>query len=285
MQKIKKDYHYIIGDIRDKNQLEYAVRQADIIFHASALKQVPSCEIYPFEAVKTNILGSQNLCEAAIKYSIETVVTLSTDKAVKPINAMGISKAMMEKLVCSQNMRKIDTQFCCVRYGNVMGSRGSVIPLFKKQIIDGEKLTITAPNMSRFLMTLDQSVELVNHAFTNTKGGEIFVKKAPACTVLDLAKTMLVKYGDGDFDKINIIGIRPGEKLDEVLVNEYEIQRAIENPDFFMIPAEYSKPELNSAYPIGYEYTSGNTKQLVNYEEVSNMLDLMGRNRIFYIIQ
>ena len=281
MQKVRKDYHYIIGDIRDKAQVDYAVRNADIVFHASALKQVPSCEVYPFEAVKTNVLGSQNLCEAAIQHGIEAVVTLSTDKAVKPINAMGISKAMMEKIVCSQNMRQKNTTFCCVRYGNVMGSRGSVIPLFKKQIQEGIRLTITDPNMTRFLMTLGQSVELVHYAFSNAKGGEVFVKKAPACTVLELAKAMLIKYGDGDLEKIDLVGVRPGEKIDEVLVNEYEIQRVLETESFFTIPAEYSDVVMNGKFPPGFEYTSANTTRLSRYEEISKMLDLMGTTEFY----
>lgn len=281
MQKIKPDYHYIIGDIRDISQVDYAVRQADIIFHASALKQVPSCETYPFEAVKTNVMGSNNLCNSAIRHSIETVVALSTDKAVKPINAMGISKAMMEKIVCSQNMQQSETTFCCVRYGNVMGSRGSVIPLFKRQIEQGELLTVTDPHMTRFLMTLGQSVELVHHAFSNADGGEVFVKKAPACTVLDLARTMLQKYGDGDLERIRVVGVRPGEKIDEVLVNEYEIQRCFENDAFFSIPAEYSGKKGNANYALGYEYTSANTTQLTKYESISDLLDLMGTTEYY----
>jgi UDP-N-acetylglucosamine 4,6-dehydratase/5-epimerase len=281
MQKIHPDYEYIIGDIRDASRVRYAMRNVDYVFHASALKQVPSCEVYPIEAVKTNILGSQNLCESAIECGVEVVVALSTDKAVKPINAMGISKAMMEKIVCSQNMTSVDTRFCCVRYGNVMGSRGSVIPLFLKQIKEGKRLTITDPNMTRFLMTLDQSVELVSHAINSVKGGEIFVKKAPACTVIDLARTMIKKYGDGDEGRINIVGVRPGEKIDEVLVSEYEIQRAEENDSFFHIRPEYLNGKMTSKYEAGYEYTSANTKRLTKYEDISYLLDMMGETEFF----
>jgi UDP-N-acetylglucosamine 4,6-dehydratase/5-epimerase len=281
MAKIKPKFEYIIGDIRDAQRVDYAVKGSDYIFHASALKQVPSCEVYPIEAVKTNILGSQNLCESAIRYGVQKVVALSTDKAVKPINAMGISKAMMEKIVCSQNMREVSTIFSCVRYGNVMGSRGSVIPLFLRQIEKKEKLTITDPEMTRFLMTLDQSVNLVEHAILKSIGGEIFVRKAPACTVLDLAKTMIHKFGDGDEGRIQIVGIRPGEKIDEVLVNEYEIQRAFETSEYFAIQPEYSEVKPTSNFPLGFEYTSANTTRLTSHQEIGNLLDAMGETEYF----
>jgi FlaA1/EpsC-like NDP-sugar epimerase len=281
MKKANPDYHYIIGDIRDASRVSYAMRGIDFVFHASALKQVPSCEEYPIEAVKTNILGSQNLCESAIKAGVEAVVALSTDKAVKPVNAMGISKAMMEKIVCSQNMQPIGTRFCCVRYGNVMGSRGSVIPLFKKLLAERKPLPITDLKMTRFLMTLDQSVELVHHALSSAKGGEIFVKKAPASTVIDLAKAMIQKYGDGDIGRTEVVGIRPGEKIDEVLVNEYEITRAIENESFFHILPEYVPNTSNTKYESGYEYTSANTTRYSDYESISALLDTMGETEFF----
>ena len=281
MQREKPDYHYIIGDIRDKERLYSAMKGIDYVFHAAALKHVPACENYPYEAVKTNIIGSHNLCEAAIENNVDTVVALSTDKAVKPVNSMGISKSMMEKIVCSQNQKPISTKFACVRYGNVMGSRGSVIPLFKKLIKQGLPLTITVPEMTRFMMTLDESVELVLHALTNAKGGEIFVKKAPAATILNLAKTMIKKYGDGNTDDIKIVGIRPGEKIDEVLVNEYEIKRAKETEKYFEILPEYVEFEPNNNYPNGYEYTSANTKQLTKYEEISALLDKVGNTELY----
>ncbi|MBN2894202.1 MAG: polysaccharide biosynthesis protein [Bacteroidales bacterium] len=281
MHQEKPNYHYVIGDIRDKDRLNRSMKGVNYVFHAAALKHVPACENYPYEAVKTNILGSHNLCEVAIDNNVDAVVALSTDKAVKPVNAMGISKSMMEKIVCSQNQQQIYTKFACVRYGNVMGSRGSVIPLFKKLIKQNKPLTITVPEMTRFMMTLDESVELVLHALTNAKGGEIFVKKAPATTILDLAKTMLKKYGDGNFNKIKIIGTRPGEKIDEVLVNEYEIQRAIETEDFFKIMPEYIDFKLNNNYPSAYEYTSANTKQLTMYEEISELLDRVGNSELY----
>lgn len=282
MEKDKPEYQYIIGDVRDLSRLKYATRKVDYIFHAAALKQVPSCETYPFEAVKTNILGSQNLCEAAIENGVNTVVALSTDKAVKPVNAMGISKSMMEKIVCSQNQQAfINTKFCCVRYGNVMGSRGSVIPLFHKQIKSGKKLSITHPEMTRFMMSLDDSVNLVLHALTQSKGGEIYVKKAPATKVIDLAITMLKKYGNRDEKDVMITGIRPGEKMDEVLVNEYEIQRAIENKDYFEILPEYRSFKGKVKYEFGYEYTSANTKQLTSYKEISSLLESIGETEFY----
>ena len=235
MQKQHPDYHYVIGDVRDKDRLSQACRGVNLIFHAAALKHVPACENYPFEAVKTNIIGSNNVCEAAILNGVEKVVALSTDKAVKPINAMGLSKSMMEKIVCSQNQQEIGTIFCCVRYGNVMGSRGSVIPFFRQLLSDKKPLTITDEKMTRFMMTLDESVDLVLYAMKNAVGGEVFVKKAPACLVTDLARSMIKKYGDGDISKIKVVGIRPGEKIDEVLVNEYEIRRSQENEEFFTV--------------------------------------------------
>ena len=281
MRAIKPDYSYRIGDIRDKDRLRQVMNGVDYIFHAAALKQVPSCENYPFEAVKTNVLGSQNLCEVAIEKGVDTVVALSTDKAVKPINAMGISKSMMEKIVCAQNQFSIATKFCCVRYGNVMGSRGSVIPLFKRLIERGEKLTITNPKMTRFMMTLDESVELVLHALSKSEGGEVFVKKAPAATVQHLAECMIKKYGDGDIERIEVIGVRPGEKIDEVLLNEYEVRRSKESKAFFEISPEYRNDYVNKDYEVGYEYTSANTERLTTYEALSDLLDRVGVTEMY----
>ena len=281
MQKMYPDYHYIIGDVRDKERLVQSCKNVNFIFHAAALKHVPACENYPYEAVKTNILGSNNVCEAAIYNRVEKVVALSTDKAVKPINAMGLSKSMMEKIVCSQNQQDLETVFCCVRYGNVMGSRGSVIPFFRQLLSEKKELTITDNKMTRFMMTLDESVDLVLYAMKNAKGGEVFVKKAPACLVTDLAKTMIKKYGDGDISKIKNVGIRPGEKLDEVLVNEYEIRRSKESDQFFVVSPEYRPTEENHTYTSGYEYTSANTKQLTEYSEIADLLTSMGEGEYF----
>ncbi len=273
MRKRFPDFDYIIGDIRDKERISYAMRGVNYVFHAAALKQVPNCEFFPYEAVKTNIIGSHNVCEAALYNNVESLIALSTDKAVKPINAMGISKSMMEKIVTSQNQYQNDTKFACVRYGNVMRSRGSVIPLFEELIKKGKKLTITVPNMTRFMMSLDDAVELVLHAFTHAQGGEVFVKKAPAVEIIDLAKAMLENMAGNSEKKIDIIGMRPGEKIDEVLVNEYEIQRAIENENFFKIMPEYQEFKEKVNYPLGYEYTSANTQRLKNYNDIIDLLE------------
>jgi UDP-N-acetylglucosamine 4,6-dehydratase/5-epimerase len=279
MQRSFPDFRYVIGDVRDTSRLAEAMHGIDFVFHAAALKQVPSCEAYPWEAVKTNTVGSQNVCEAASEAGVAVVVALSTDKAVKPVNAMGISKAMMEKIVCSQNQFGKKTVFCCVRYGNVMGSRGSVIPLFRQLIAQRKPLTLTVPHMTRFLLTLDQSVDLVMHAMSSAQGGEIFVRKAPACTVLDLAKAMRKKYAElGEEHPIEVVGIRPGEKVHEVLVNEYEIQRAVEDETHYVIHPEYRLPKQGVVpRPQGLEYTSENTEQVGDYERISALLDAAGK--------
>ena len=199
MQRQFPDFEYLLGDVRDATRLAVAMEGVDYVFHAAALKQVGSCEKDPFEAVQTNIMGSYQACLAARRAGVKTFVALSTDKAVKPVNAMGTSKAMMEKMVCSQNQKNCQTVFCCVRYGNVMGSRGSVIPLFLDQLEQGQPLTVTVPEMTRFLLTLDQSVELVFHAMTQARGGEIFVRKAPACTIQALADTIRQRAGQPDY--------------------------------------------------------------------------------------
>lgn len=276
-------FRYIIGDVRDRDRLTESMRGVDYVFHAAALKQVPSCEEYPTEAIRTNVLGSENACEAARANGVRTFVALSTDKAVKPVNAMGMSKAMMEKIVCSQNLYERKTVFCCVRYGNVMGSRGSVIPLFRSLIAEDRPLPVTVPHMTRFLMTLDQSVDLVLHAMTHAAGGEIFVRKAPACSVIRLAETMAFKYSErGSNHPIEISGIRPGEKIHETLVNEYEIQRVREEPSYFAIYPEYRVNGNLTPKELGSEYTSQNTEQLDSVEQIGSLLDAAG-NRPSYI--
>lgn len=275
MKKIFPDFKYMLGDVRDLDRVRLATKNVDLIFHAAALKHVPACEENPIEAVKTNIYGTENICLAALENNIERVVGLSTDKAVKPINAMGISKAMLEKIICSQNQNQTNTIFSCVRYGNVMGSRGSVIPYFKSLLKEGRKLKITVPEMTRFLMTLDESVDLVRHALTNAQGGEIFVRKSPASTIIDLAKAMIIKESDGDFERMEVVGIRPGEKMDEVLVNEYEILRSEENENYFKISPEYVSTPLNSEYPMKYEYSSDNTLRIKDLNQIIELLKLV----------
>jgi UDP-N-acetylglucosamine 4,6-dehydratase/5-epimerase len=276
------DFRYIVGDVRDLQRLTDSMAGVDYVFHAAALKQVPSCEEYPLEAFKTNVLGSHNACQAARANKVKTFVALSTDKAVKPVNAMGMSKAMMEKLVCSQNMHDQSTVFCCVRYGNVMGSRGSVIPLFLAQIEQGAPLTVTVPSMTRFLMTLDQSVDLVWHAMTCAQGGEVFVRKAPASRVDALAEAMCIKYSPlGKAHAVVVSGIRPGEKMHEVLVNEYEMQRIREEDNYFIIYPEYRVNGKLTSKRIGEEYTSENTRLLTGAEEIGELLDAMGNHRSY----
>jgi UDP-N-acetylglucosamine 4,6-dehydratase len=277
MKKALPELRYLVGDVRDYERLNVAMRGVDYVFHAAALKQVPSCEEFPSEAVKTNVIGSENVCRAARRHGVRTMVALSTDKAVKPVNAMGISKAMMEKIVCSQNQFDSDTVFCCVRYGNVMGSRGSVIPLFKQQIAQGRALTLTIPHMTRFLMTLDESVDLVFRAMIHGQGGEVFVRKAPACTMQTLAETMRHLYSpQGKDHPIESIGIRPGEKIHEILVNEYEMLRATESDQYFTIHPEYRNPGNIVTRPVGEEFTSENAPQLDTIESVSELLESMG---------
>lgn len=278
MQRAFPDFRYIVGDVRDTERLRQAMKGVDLVFHAAALKQVPSCESYPMEAVKTNTVGSHNVCLAAAEAGVRAVVALSTDKAVKPVNAMGMSKAMMEKIVCAQNQFGSETIFCCVRYGNVMGSRGSVIPLFRQLIGEGKPLRITVPQMTRFLLTLDQSVDLVLHALTAARGGEIFVRKAPACTVMDLALAMRRKYSPRGADHpIEVVGIRPGEKIHEVLVNEYEVLRSTEDATYFAVQPEYRPPASPVArFPPGGEYTSENTERITDHEAISALLDQIG---------
>jgi FlaA1/EpsC-like NDP-sugar epimerase len=269
------DYEYLIGDVRDGARLHEAMRGIDVVFHAAALKQVPSCEAYPYETFLTNTVGSYHVCAAAHAAGVSMVVALSTDKAVKPVNAMGMSKAMMERIVCAQNRTATDTIFCCVRYGNVMGSRGSVIPLFRRQIEAGGPITVTVETMTRFLLTLDQAVDLVVHAMSHAKGGEIFVRKAPAATVGDLARAMLHRYATGAPIAITATGIRAGEKLDEVLVNEYEIRRTTETDDYLVIHPDYRPPDTPLARPLGYEYTSANTDRLAGIAALDTLLDRM----------
>ncbi|EHU2500283.1 polysaccharide biosynthesis protein [Acinetobacter baumannii] len=241
---MRKKYHsaklkFYIGDVRDYNSILNATRGVDYIYHAAALKQVPSCEFHPMEAVKTNVLGTENVLEAAIQNHVKRVVCLSTDKAVYPINAMGISKAMMEKVMVakSRNLEGLDTVICGTRYGNVMASRGSVIPLFVDQIRQGKPLTITDPNMTRFMMTLEDAVDLVLYAFEHGENGDIFVQKAPAATIAVLAEALKQLLNVEDHP-ISIMGTRHGEKAFEALLSREEIVHAFDQGDYFRVPAD-----------------------------------------------
>ena len=259
---------FYIGDVRDYDSIDSAMSGVDLIFHAAALKQVPSCEFYPMEAVKTNINGPNNVIKAATKNNVKNAIFLSTDKAVYPINAMGLSKAMMEKLVVSQ-ARNLESGpvFCCTRYGNVMASRGSVIPLFVSQIKSGNTITITDPEMTRFMMSLDQSVELVEYAFTNGEPGDIFVKKAPAATLMVLAKALL-KIFERD-NPIEVIGTRHGEKLYESLLTREEMQKAEDLGGYYRVKPDNRSLNYSSYFSKGErinldqtDYNSHNTERL-----------------------
>lgn len=261
---------FYIGDVRDSQSVATAMRGVDYVYHAAALKQVPSCEFYPLEAVKTNVLGTENVLEAAIANNVKRVVCLSTDKAVYPINAMGISKAMMEKVIVakSRNLEDTNTTICCTRYGNVMASRGSVIPLFIRQVVNNEPITITDPTMTRFMMTLDDAVDLVLHAFENGKNGDIFVQKAPAATIEVLVKALLEMLKKPEH-VVNVIGTRHGEKLFEALCSREEMFVAQEQGEYFRVPADnrdlnYSKffEEGESDLSKVEDYNSHNTEQL-----------------------
>lgn len=258
---------FYIGDVRDYGSIERAMRGVDYVFHAAALKQVPSCEFFPLEATRTNVLGTQNVIDAAAENHVKKVICLSTDKAAYPINAMGISKALMEKVAVAASRNLNNTTVCLTRYGNVMASRGSVIPLFLKQIKEGKPLTVTDPKMTRFLMSLDDAVELVLFAFENGNPGDLFVNKAPAATIEDLAKA--VKKLCHAENEIKIIGTRHGEKLYETLCTREEMQKAEDMGDFFRIPADNRDLNYNKYFSEGEthiseveDYHSHNTERL-----------------------
>ena len=267
---------FYIGDVRDMRSVESVVKGVDYIFHAAALKQVPSCEFFPIEAVKTNVLGTENVLDAAIKFSVKNMVILSTDKACYPINAMGLSKAMMEKVMIAKSRNEEKTILCGTRYGNVMASRGSVIPLFIAQIKAGKPITITDPAMTRFMMTLEDAVDLVWFAFQNGKPGDIFVQKAPAATIETLALAMKELYNSNI--PINIIGTRHGEKLYETLVNREEMVKAIDMGNYYRVPADNRDLNYGKYFSEGEEhvskveeYHSHNTKIL----DVEGMKELL----------
>ena len=271
--------NFVIGDIRDLHSINNAMAGVDFVFHAAALKQVPSCEFYPMQAVQTNILGAENVLEAAARNNVKRVVVLSTDKAVYPINTMGMSKAVMEKLAVSKardpRVQAVDAVYTATRYGNVMASRGSIIPLFIKQIKEGKPLTITNPKMTRFMMSLDQSVELVLFAFTNGNPGDIFVQKSPGATIETLAQALKELFGSDN--EIQIIGERHAEKMYETLCAKEEMAKAEDMGDFYRIPADfrdlnYTKYVLTDGPAlVKDEYNSDNTEQL-NVEQLKELL-------------
>ena len=273
---------FYIGDVRDLQSVKNAMHGVDYIFHAAALKQVPSCEFFPIEAVKTNVLGTENVLTAAIDAGVKKIICLSTDKAAYPVNAMGTSKAMMEKVVVAKS-RTVDpekTMICCTRYGNVMCSRGSVIPLWIDQIRSGKAITLTDPNMTRFIMSLEEAVDLVLFAFENGNSGDILVQKAPACTIEVQAKAVCELFG-GDTDNIKVIGIRHGEKMYETLLTNEECANAVDMGDFYRVPADkrdlnydkYFKEGDEKRNPLT-EFNSNNTELLTVEQVKDKMLEL-----------
>ena len=270
---------FYIGDVRDRQSVETVMPGVDYIFHAAALKQVPSCEFFPIQAVNTNILGTNNVLESAIFHGVERVVVLSTDKACYPINAMGMSKALMEKTAISKGRalgRDAKTTICCTRYGNVMCSRGSVIPLFIDQLKAGKPLTVTDPNMTRFMMTLDEAVDLVMYAFTKGQNGDLFVQKAPACTIETLAKAVIKLYGSKV--PVNVIGTRHGEKVYETLVTREEMIRAEDIGRYYCVPADVRDLNYDKFLDKGdhritqaSEFNSHNTERY----DVDQMVELL----------
>jgi len=266
---------FYIGDVRNRSSVDNVMQGVNYVFHAAALKQVPSCEFFPMEATKTNVLGTNNVVKSAIFHKVEKVICLSTDKAAYPINAMGISKALMEKVAISSALHDSETTICVTRYGNVMASRGSVIPLFIKQILNDEPLTITDPKMTRFLMSLDDAVDLVLFAFDNGSSGDLFVNKAPASNIGDLAEALKLIFKSNS--KTKVIGTRHGEKHYETLCTREEMLKSIDMGNFYRIPADNRDLNYNQFFSQGSEmkditdYNSNNTKQL-NIEKVKELL-------------
>lgn len=278
MPEVSDKIKFFIGDVRDLASVKNAIHGVDYIFHAAALKQVPSCEFFPIEAVKTNVLGTDNVLTAAIDEGVKTVICLSTDKAAYPVNAMGTSKAMMEKVIVakSRTVSPERTKICCTRYGNVMCSRGSVIPLWIEQMKEGKPITVTEPNMTRFIMSLDEAVDLVLFAFESGVSGDILVQKAPACTIETLARAVKELFGSDD--DIKVIGIRHGEKMYETLLTNEECAHAVDMGKFYRVPADKRSLNYDKYFKTGdikrnplTEFNSNNT-ELLNVEQVKEKL-------------
>ena len=283
MPEVAEKIKFYIGDVRDLQSIKNAMHGVDYIFHAAALKQVPSCEFFPIEAVKTNVIGTENVLTAAIDEGVKSIICLSTDKAAYPVNAMGTSKAMMEKVIVakSRTVSPEKTKICCTRYGNVMCSRGSVIPLWIDQIRNGNPITITDPTMTRFIMSLDEAVDLVLFAFEHGTSGDILVQKAPACTIQTQAEAVCELFG-GDKNNIKVIGIRHGEKMYETLLTNEECANAIDMGDFYRVPCDKRGLNYDKYFSEGdvcrntlTEFNSHNT-QLLNTEQVKEKLLTLG---------
>ena len=272
MPEVAHKIKFFIGDVRNLQSCKNAMPGVDYIFHAAALKQVPSCEFFPMEAVKTNVIGTDNVLTAAIEAGVKSVICLSTDKAAYPINAMGITKAIEEKIAVAKSRYSGDTKICCTRYGNVMCSRGSVIPLWIDQISNGNPITLTEPKMTRFIMSLEEAVELVLFAFEHGQNGDIFVQKAPACTIQTQAEAVCELFG-GKKEDIKVIGIRHGEKMYETLLTNEECAKAVDMGDFYRVPADNRSLNYDQFFTEGdskrcelSEFNSDNTRRL-NLEE------------------
>ncbi|HEL2684719.1 TPA: polysaccharide biosynthesis protein [Streptococcus suis] len=268
MPEVAHKISFYLGDVRDLQSVKNAMHDVDYVFHAAALKQVPSCEFFPIEAVKTNVIGTENVLTAAIDAGVESVICLSTDKAAYPVNAMGTSKAMMEKVVVAKSRTTTKTKICCTRYGNVMCSRGSVIPLWIEQIKSGQPLTITDGSMTRFIMSLEEAVDLVLFAFENGEPGDILVQKAPACTIQTQAEAVCELFG-GDKEAIRVIGVRHGEKMYETLLTNEECANAIDLGDFYRVPCDKRNLNYDKYFNQGdvdrnplTEFNSNNTELL-----------------------
>ena len=280
MPEVANKIKFYIGDVRNKSTLKYAMKGVDYVFHAAALKQVPSCEFFPMEAVKTNVIGTDNTLDAAIDAGVKCVICLSTDKAAYPINAMGITKAIEEKIAVAKSRMSGDTKICCTRYGNVMCSRGSVIPLWIDQIRKGNPITLTEPKMTRFIMSLEEAVDLVLFAFENGKNGDILVQKAPACTIQTQAEAVCELFG-GKKEEIKVIGIRHGEKMYETLLTKEEAAKAIDMGNFYAVPADNRDLNYDKYFKEGdvkratiEEFNSDNTKRLNLEETKAKIADL-----------
>ena len=272
MPEVAFKIKFYIGDVRNRSTLEYAMKGVDYVFHAAALKQVPSCEFFPMEAVKTNVIGTDNTLDAAIEAGVKCVICLSTDKAAYPINAMGITKAIEEKIAVAKSRYSGDTKICCTRYGNVMCSRGSVIPLWIDQIRKGNPITLTEPKMTRFIMSLEEAVDLVLFAFEHGQNGDILVQKAPACTIQTQAEAVCELFG-GKKEDIKVIGIRHGEKMYETLLTKEECAKAEDLGNFYRVPADNRTLNYDKFFTEGdtkratiEEFNSDNTRRL-NLEE------------------
>ena len=285
MPEVANKIKFYIGDVRNKSTLKYAMKGVDYVFHAAALKQVPSCEFFPMEAVKTNVIGTDNTLDAAIDAGVKCVICLSTDKAAYPINAMGITKAIEEKIAVAKSRLSGDTKICCTRYGNVMCSRGSVIPLWIDQIRKGNPITLTEPKMTRFIMSLEEAVDLVLFAFENGKNGDILVQKAPACTIQTQAEAVrdLFKHQapEGSEPEIKVIGIRHGEKLYETLLTNEECAKAQDMGNFYRVPADNRDLNYDKYFSKGdvkrevlTEFNSNNTKLLTVEETKAKIASL-----------